>query len=316
MSDQTSIEWTDASWPIIRGCTKISQGCDNCWAIADAHLRAGSSNAKARAHFEGLTQIQNGRPNWTGTVRLDESILDWPLRWKKPRKIFVASSGDLFHESLPFEDLVRVWRVVLDAAQAGHTMQILTKRAERMREVVLILMNRIFGAHWRMPDRIWLGVSVEDEPTARLRVPSLLAATAAVRWVSYEPALGPVDWARWLPSPCYTQGRATARGIDGLDLIVIGGESGRRARPFDLACARNTITQCRAAGVACFVKQFGARPFEIVECPMCEGHAVVGNSPCICGCGEARVELGLHDRKGADMSEWPEWARVRELPRG
>jgi protein gp37 len=103
MSDNTKIEWCDASWPVIRGCTKCSPGCDNCWAIADAHLHAGAPNAKARAHFAGLTQIQNGRPNWTGEVRLDESILELPLHWKKPRKVFVASSGDLFHESLPFD---------------------------------------------------------------------------------------------------------------------------------------------------------------------------------------------------------------------
>jgi protein gp37 len=101
MSDGTHIEWTDASWPVVRGCTKCSEGCEFCWAIRDAHLHAGNKNPKVQAHFAGLTQIVNGRPNWTGEVRLDESILDWPLRWKQPRRIFVASSGKARACSIP-----------------------------------------------------------------------------------------------------------------------------------------------------------------------------------------------------------------------
>ena len=300
MSDGTKIEWSDASWPVVRGCTKISEGCDNCWAIADAHLHGGrapsedeldaaspeawgrlNGRRKAAAHFKGLTVIQNGRPNWSGEVRADESILDWPLRWKEPRKIFVASSGDLFHERLSCKHRRWVFYVMQEAPQ--HTYQLLTKRADQMHG---------FAEWWRRskldppPSNWWFGASVENQQRADERRAYMrgIADMGCMTWVSYEPALGPVDWAGW----------------DFLKWIVIGGESGTRARAFDLAWARNTIEQCEAAGVPCFVKQLGARPFT-------QGPGEYLSN------GE-RWRLPLKDRKGGDMAEWPEWARVREFP--
>ena len=306
MSAGTHIEWTDASWPVIRGCTKVSPGCDNCWAIRDAHLHGGGSSRipsedevdaaepeawgrlngrrKAAAHFAGLTKITNGRPNWTGAVRVDQSILSWPFKWSEPRRIFVASSGDLFHESLTDGDLAKVFGAMIVAPQ--HTYQLLTKRAERIQEYFR-------SCRFVPPANWWLGVSVENQATADERIPWLLKTPAAVRWVSYEPALGPVDFQghgrAWLQS--WTDNKDWSA----LDWIVVGGESGPCARPFDLAWARNTIAQCRAAGVPCFVKQIGTRPFEQTEA--------------------AEFQWKPKDRKGGDMSEWPEDLRVREYPR-
>lgn len=284
MSDGTKIEWSDASWPVVRGCTKISEGCDNCWAIADAHLHAGNKNPKMQAHFQGLTQIVNGRPNWSGAMRVDESILDWPLRWKEPRKIFVASSGDLFHERLSCKHRRWVFSVMQEAPQ--HTYQLLTKRADQMHG---------FAEWWRRskldppPLNWWFGVSIENQQRADERREHMraIAAMGCMTWVSYEPALGPVDWSGW----------------DFLKWIVIGGESGPRAREFDLAWARHTIEQCRVAGVACFVKQLG-------RCPQEEKIFRPYSGVPVSGCDY----LILKDRKGGDMAEWPEWARVREFP--
>ena len=309
MADNTKIEWCDASWPVIRGCTKCSPGCDNCWAISDAHLHAGSPNAKAAAHFAGLTQIQNGRPNWTGEVRLDESILELPLKWKKPRKIFVASSGDLFHDRLAMSDIAFVLGVMRSAPQ--HEYLILTKRAERMASVL---------TQYGCPGNWWPGVSVEDDERARLRVPSLLKILGGgPHWVSYEPALGPVNWNQpgpwdtWL-SPCgyycdHDEFGGGHRPVRGIEWVVIGGESGRGARPFDLAWARDTIAQCRAARVPVFMKQMGRRIVdEYAEMfPYPKGYWVDKN-------GHYGGPV-LHTLKGSEPSEWPEWARVREWPR-
>lgn len=276
MSDKTTIEWCDASWPVVRGCSKVSAGCDNCWAIRDAHLHAGSKNAKSRAHFEGLTVIQNGRPNWNGTVRLDESILDWPLRWKKPRRVFVASSGDLFHGKLSLGSRRRIFDVMREAPQ--HTYMILTKRAEEMFSFFRWWIQQHVDS---MPSNWRPGVSVETQPTADERIPWLLKIPG-FHWVSYEPALGPVDWRPYLPA---------------LDLIVAGGESGPGARPCDLGWLRHTKVQCAAAGVPLFVKQLGAQPFF--------------RSFAIQHAGRP-IPLNLKDRKGGDMAEWPENLRVRE----
>ena len=321
MSDNTKIEWCDASWPVIRGCTKCSPGCDNCWAIRDAHLHAVSPNRKAASHFAGLTQIQNGRPNWTGEVRLDESILELPLKWRNPRKIFVASSGDLFHDQVTLGMRKRVFAVMRDAPQ--HEYLILTKRAEEMYE---------FFRWWIMyhvdalPFNWWPGVSAENDDCARGRVRWLRKIPGGgPHWVSYEPALGPVEWRTLLSrycshcggmhlgqpyeNPCSWceengQGRIATVGID---WIVIGGESGPRSRPFDLAWARDTIQQCKAAGVPVFMKQMGATPIVSWYREKVTGKLI--------SAGGATWPINVKSRKGSDPSEWPEWARVREWPR-
>lgn len=285
MSQKSSIGWTNATWPVIRGCSKVSDGCKFCWAIRDAHLHAGNKNPKMQAHFGGLTVVQNGAPNWTGVVRLDESILDWPLRWKKPRMIFTASSGDLFHENLPDEAIDRVFAVMALCPQ--HTFQILTKRPERLRKWLTghpktrteDALERILGksvrltSRWPLPN-VWLGVSVEDQATADERIPLLLKTPAAIRFVSYEPALGPVDFRRWIGGPD-EDGHCVKCGYEwpdpkeslehecppgfgpSLDWIIAGGESGPGARPADPVWFRAVRDQCQAAGVPFFFKQWG-----------------------------------------------------------
>ena len=167
--------------------------------------------------------------------------------------------------------------------------------------------GRIREARWPLPN-VGLGVSVEDQATADARIPALLDCPAAWRFVSYEPALGPVEWAhRWMPLPAYLS--VSAAGPR-LDWIIIGGESGPGARPFDLAWARDTIAQCKAASVPCFVKQLGARPVE---------YRMVDQSPASLvahGEYEADPRLRLRHPKGADMTEWPADLRVREMPKG
>jgi hypothetical protein len=176
------------------------------------------------------------------------------------------------------------------------------------------------GDDWRMPlPNVWLGVSVEDQATADERIPLLLSTPAAVRFVSYEPALGPVDFTRWLhDSNCVAFNEKELAGTaesacicsepreDRIDWIIVGGESGPGARPFDLAWARKTIDDCAAARVACFVKQLGAQPVQCRPTP-----------PIRPGMPEGALEFSVElcDRKGGDMSEWPEGLRCRQFPR-
>lgn len=351
MGDKTNIEWTSATWNPVRGCSVISPGCKNCYAMRQAIRQAGKGEA-----YEGLvrSRMKLG-PVWTGKTRLVKEHLDDPLRWTKPRRIFVNSMSDLFHETLTNEEIAAVFGVM--AASPQHTFQVLTKRAERMREwFEWLARNRAkndsmawmcireaserIDAHlrelrkpscwqlsgyqtsWPLPN-VWLGVSVENQEYADERVPDLLATPAVVRFVSYEPALGPVDFGPWLVSsfdhcPDETDDEETdnCRGCpaipnDGsnggdvcsavyspkLDWIIVGGESGPGARPFDIAWARSVVEQCKSAGVACFVKQLGAHPF---DCPT-PRHGDI-------------ADLHLKDRKGGDMSEWPEDLRVRQFP--
>ncbi len=238
-----------------------------------------------RAHFEGLTQIVNGRPNWTGEVRLDESILDWPLRWKKPRRIFVASSGDIFHESLGVEKIKLLFQIMREAPH--HTYQILTKRAERLAE---------FSDWWAMqhcdpmPANWWMGVSVENRKTIP-RLAYLRQASVTVRWASLEPLLEDLgDIGGALRHDCPIP---DCDGIPkgGLDWAVIGGESGRGARPCNTEWVRSIAEQCKAANVSYFVKQLGS-------------HVIQGG-----------VRRFKKDRKGGDMDEWEHDLRVREFPR-
>lgn len=282
----TNIEWTDETWNPIRGCSRVSAGCDHCYAIRQAHRQNHPGGA-----YEGLTKIRT-RMDWSGVVRLVPEKLDEPLKWRKPRRVFVNSMSDLFHESLPFLDIDDVFETMAEADR--HTYQVLTKRPERMLEFCQWRNQR-----WGRPPlaNVWLGISVEDQRTADERIPLLLQTPAAVRFVSYEPALGPVDFGpTWMDRDRYG-----ANCIDGgatIDWIIVGGESGPGARPCDVAWIRSVVQQCKAAGVPCFVKQVGSRP--VVQHPMQVGALV--DAPCA-------------DRKGGDPSEWPEDLRVREFPR-
>lgn len=293
----TNIEWTDKTWNPTRGCSRVSEGCTRCYAERHAARFAGPGELVngiwKNAPFTGFVRKVNGHPAWTGKVELIDHMLDAPLRWRKPARVFVNSMSDLFHEALPFDDIDQVFTVM--ALCPKHTFQILTKRPARMLEYFnSCIHNRGKGpnrAHYYLGQNVHLGVSVEDQKTADERIPLLLQTPAAKFFVSYEPALGPVDfrWAKWQPHKPYPHVNDHYDGLRMLDQIIVGGESGPGARPFDIQLARNTIAQCKAAGVKVFVKQLGA-------------HVIQD--------GERRRKK---DRKGGDMSEWPHDLRVREL---
>jgi protein gp37 len=297
----TSIQWTDKTWNPTRGCSRVSPGCVNCYAerIAERFsTHANQDGDRAGGVFAGFAHRVNGHPAWTGKVELIESKLTEPLHWKKPRRIFVNSMSDLFHEELHFDDISDVWNVMKSAPH--HTYQILTKRAERM----AALMPRLVVLHGILPC-VWLGVSVEDQQRADERIPLLLQTPAAVRFVSYEPALGPVDFSKWLPAVPY-RGKFD---IDWLDWIIVGGESGPGARPFDVAWARHCRDQCKAARVAFFFKQYGAQP----RMPIPEGEhdSFLDSQRAV---GLKSYAYDLRDSHGGDMAEWDEQDRVREFP--
>ena len=287
MADGSTIEWTDATWNPVTGCSVVSPGCTNCYA-----MRLAGTRLKQHPSRAGLTVDTKAGPVWTGQVRLNEAWLDQPLRWRRPRRIFVCAHGDLFHESAPDAWIDRVFAVMALAPQ--HTFQVLTKRAARMREYLLEVIedgnlgiNR-FGAaalatglcgpagprpSWPLPN-VWLGVSVEDQTRADERIPLLLDTPAAIRFISAEPLLGPINLAPKdkiveLISPWYTKDAFDPTGsqpicdratwlFPNVNWVIAGGESGPGARPMHPDWARSLRDQCRAAGVPFFFKQWGA----------------------------------------------------------
>jgi protein gp37 len=263
MADGSPIEWTDATWQPITGCSIVSPGCTNCYAMKLAGTRLKHHPSRA-----GLTQDSKAGPVWTGEVRFNEQWLDQPLRWKRPRRIFVCAHGDLFAEGVPDVWIDRVFAVMALAPQ--HTFQVLTKRAERMRAWFSpetsyrtgdgsfsrgSIVAGLVGEHdasapfhaWPLPN-VWLGVSVEDQARADERIPLLCETPAVTRFISAEPLLGPINLGRAMlhyPS------------IARLDWVISGGESGPHARGACLAWYRSIRDQCQAAGVAYFHKQNG-----------------------------------------------------------
>lgn len=270
MSDRSSIEWTDATWPVVQGCDPVSPGCANCYAIKVVHRLAWNSNPKISAPLEGVVEYHKDALRWTGKVALREDRLDWPLKWKKGRMIFVPSHGDIFHKDVPDEFLDRIFAVMALCPQ--HVFQVLTKRPMRMREYmsrdiedrlddICHTLPGSLDETWHYPDRwpltnCWLGVSAEDQATADERIPPLLDTPAAVRFVSLEPLLGAIDLARAgleiymrdLDKPPTTN----------LHWVIVGGESGPKARPMHPDWARSLRDQCTAADVPFFFKQWGA----------------------------------------------------------
>lgn len=341
----TGIQWTDETWNPVTGCSKVSPGCAHCYA----EVVAGRFWPKQypaipieRAPGDWRDGEPASRPRAFTDVQCHDDRLDQPLRWKRPRRVFVNSMSDLFHEDVPDAFIDRVFAVMALARQ--HTFQVLTKRAERMRTYFsdLSLRNELTGiegerisgfdrygsdglapgSRWPLPlKNVWLGVSVENQRFADERLPLLLETPAAVRFVSLEPLLADVgDLSRWLTCDAcghswrwHTSGgmcQGTAAGIEcycvmprepSLDWVIVGGESGTDARPFDIAWARSIVAQGKAAGVPVFVKQLGANP-----------HARV--SPDIAASEPLIPYVRLRNKKGGDPSEWPEDLRVREFP--
>lgn len=265
----TNIEWTDATWNPVTGCTKVSAGCKNCYAegIADRFF-AKQYPPNADGSLRKFTD-----------VRCHPERLTEPRHWKKPRRVFVNSMSDLFHEDVPRDFIGVAFAIMRECPR--HTFQILTKRAERMRNVVQWIRASETGP---ISPNIQLGVSVENQPQADKRIPFLLQTSAAVRFLSVEPQLEAVDLYRaadeWWQS-------------NGIGWVICGGESGPGARPFNLAWAESLLKQCKAVGIPFFMKQVGSNPF------IPEGYG---------------VGAALRDRKGGDPAEWPEHLRVREWP--
>lgn len=285
MADKSAIEWTDATWNPIVGCSIATAGCTRCYAMRMAARIEAMGGAP---HYAGTTKKINGNAVWTGKLVLAaERILLEPLTWRRPRRIFVNSMGDLFHEHVPDEWIDQAFAVM--AVTPHHTYQPLTKRADRMRrylsdpatkrrvydlacnlvierqiQAVLIAPGtderlappgpRVYLDQWPLPN-VWLGVSAERQQEADERIPELLATPAAIRFVSAEPLLGPIDFGRQqagLPA------NAWLTWLDAIDWIIVGGESGPDARPMHPTWARSIRDQCQAAGVPFFFKQWGA----------------------------------------------------------
>lgn len=357
MNRTSSIQWTDTTWNPVRGCSRISPGCGGpgphggCYAETQAlriyRMDRGRGVPIGEGSYDGLVTMVGGREcdtcagagrgevqaefgewcptcfglgrlcgeaRWTGAVRLVPEQLDAPLRMRTPRRIFVNSMSDLFHERLSIAEIYRVLDVcALAVLERGHTLQILTKRAQRMSNVVREWMQD--RDHTQPPAGVWFGVSVENQEQADLRIRHLLETPAAVRFLSCEPLLGPIQLG--VGGAFYDYG-VGGLGRSGIDLAIIGGESGPRARPCNLAWLRSLICQCRDAGVACFVKQLGARPVvgaqdsRMCTClGTCRGRAGLGPG---WGCAIEGGRLNIRDSHGADPAEWPEDLRVRELP--
>lgn len=290
MGDKSKIQWTDATWNPVVGCTYISRGCVNCYAAKQARRIAMMGNQYERysplvSNFWDTQQI---RWQWSGKVELFSERLDQPLRWRKPRMVFVCSMGDLFHEGVSDEYIDRVWNVMTKSPK--HTFQILTKRPARMRDYV----ERGRPGHG-VPPNVWLGVSTENQETLDDRVPYLLATPAAVRFVSAEPLLAKLNLREHL-APIADRSPRWPWGRPGIDWVIVGGESGPGARHCNLLWIKWILKQCREADVPCFVKQVGAyvtRPIPgfVKDFPFRPKHP-----------------------KGGDPEEWPEELRVREWP--
>lgn len=279
MSNKTNISWTDRTWNPLRGCSKVSAGCRNCYAENMANRFSGPGQP-----YEGT--ITDGR--WNGKIRLVPEVLNQPIRWQRPSRIFVNSMSDLFHDNVPDDYIDQVFAVM--ALAPHHTFQILTKRPARMLEYMtkpsspfsidklgdLSPWMEQWGwispedaanvappgstlpkwPEWPLPN-VWLGVSVEDQNAADERIPLLLQTPAAIRWLSCEPLLGQVNLfkAGALEGGFTCEAEFSAHG--NVDWVVVGGESGPHARPMHPDWARSLRDQCEFAGVPFHFKQWG-----------------------------------------------------------
>jgi len=245
MADNSKIEWTDATWSPVTGCTQISAGCKNCYAKRMARRLAGRYGyPEAPHHFD---------------ITLRPDRLEQPLKWRKPKRIFVCSMSDLFHEDVAFLDIADIFQTIIPCRQ--HTFQILTKRPQRMREYFDFHAS-FFREAPGVPDNVHLGVTVCN-PDELWKIDELLKIQAAFYFVSLEPLLGEMDIRPFLP---YSEdsGGFTPWGVpidilrDGLDQVIVGGETGHGARPMHPDWARSLRDQCQAAGVPFFFKSWGA----------------------------------------------------------
>jgi protein gp37 len=295
----SAIEWTDRTWQLTCGCLLYSSGCAHCYAermaarlkaMALADLAHGKDPGRKRHYIDAIGD--DGR--WSGKVVPIPEALDDPLHWRKPAMVFVDSMSDLFYGDerdrkaceakgipftpVPYDFLDRAFAVMERAPQ--HTFQVLTKRSCRLADYVneLLLTEVLPKLKQRLLARnIWIGCSAEDQKQAMIRHRDLVDVPAAVRFWSLEPLLGPID----------------ALPLKGISWVIVGGESGREARPCRQTWVRDIVRQCADAGVLCFVKQLGSNAEE--------------------GYGVHR-KLQLEHSKGGDPAEWPKDLRVRQIP--
>lgn len=303
----SKIEWCDATWNPVVGCSIQSKGCTNCYAMKQAarleaigladHINNFDCSYGGLDHYQGTTKKVNGNAVWTGKVAIaPQKILEQPLHWKKPRRIFVNSMGDLFHENVPMEWIDKVFAIMAMCPQ--HTFIILTKNPKKMKDYIdnnrhngcgldrqlgtelrplmeIAIKNGVRFAPFALPlPNVWLGVSVENQETANERIPILLDTPAAVRFISAEPLLGEIDLnaLEWedAPSGQYVIGWESClsgktldwlsdKEIDfsKLDWVIVGGESGKNARPMHPDWVRKIRDDCAAANVPFFFKQWG-----------------------------------------------------------
>lgn len=299
----THIEWTNKVWNPTSGCDQVSPGCDHCYALTMAKRL----KAMGQAKYQNDGDPRTSGPGFLATEH--ESELNAPLRWRKPAKVFVNSMSDLLHERIPDEFIAKAFAVMTVAQR--HTFQVLTKRHARMRSLLSRpeFFEEVCGAlyylefhpddrdsvvdrGWPLPN-VWLGVSVEDQKWADIRIPALLDTPAAVRFISAEPLLGAVDLT-WLgginalePDWFGGPGGGTGTPHPLLDWVIVGGESGAGARPMAIRWVDWLVEQCQDAGVPIYVKQLGA--------VWARGHGA--------------------DPKGGDWSHWPEHLRIRDYPK-
>jgi protein gp37 len=337
----SNIEWTGKTWNPIVGCSKISAGCQNCYAINQAYRNAAIGKTKDNpgrlAYYDGLTEKRGNRVEWTGKVAFVPEALEIPLKTKKPTTWFVNSMSDLFHESVKDEQLDQVFAVM--ALTPQHTYQCLTKRPQRMLEymnwcerrhnshgkptsfcrvdaVEAVCREKENYPHYDIPQwplrNAWLGLTVENQATAvERRIPlEALSEQGWFTWVSHEPALEQVDFTGW----------------EFIRWLVMGGESGPGARPFDVAWPRSVIKWAADNQVDCFLKQLGAFPrIDIAKGigPECikEQSRLDSQWPkgTTFGNPTGNPDLNgsialLKSRKGNDPDEWPEDLRVRQIP--
>jgi protein gp37 len=293
MGETTGIAWCDHTFNPWRGCTKVSAGCEHCYA-----------ETLSKRNPEVLGSWGPAGSRSIGS----ESYWRQPEKWNRAaeragirRRVFCLSLGDVFEDR---PELVaprsRLFDLISDTPHLDWLL--LTKRPENIIRLADAAAPTGFGAP---AANLWMGVSVEDQATADERIPLLLQTPAALRFVSYEPALGPVSFRPWLGTECTHEDAHVepdtnavvcrrCEDADLLDWLIVGGESGPGARPFDVAWARSAQDQCKAAGVAFFFKQAGSRVY-MTECA-------------------EKKHLFLGDRKGGDPNEWPEDLRVREFP--
>lgn len=236
MGSETGIEWTDATWNPTTGCTKVSAGCDNCYAEALAHRLLQDTYTRKLP----VTNTPENRAD-PFAVRIWPERLDEPKRWKEPRRVFVNSMSDLFHKEIPEEFVRKCFEVML--AVDRHAYQILTKRPGRAGRFVE--KHRDLFAAEELPPHIWIGTSVENQEVA-YRIRHLLEVPAAVRFLSCEPLIGQLE----------LSGTGFA---DGIHWVIVGGESGPERRPLEKEWVTTLRDECQAAGVAFFFKQWGGR---------------------------------------------------------